>query len=196
MEIKNTKKALRKQYKALRQALPAPQLLYDSWAITTRLLVEIDWQKYQTFHVYLPMLQKHELNTYPLIYALWRNFPHLKICVPRVNIETQTLENLLFMPETPLQMEGFGQLEPITKTVVEPREIDIALVPLLVYDRRGYRVGYGKGYYDKFLPTCHPNVLKIGISQFSPIEKIEDVDEFDIQLDTFFTPKETYSSFV
>lgn len=182
------KKDLRKQFKALRSALPAPQLLYDSWAITARLLREIDWKQYHTLHIFLPMLQRHELNTFPLIHALWRDFPHLRVCVPRVNIQEQVLENLLFMPETRLVVESFGQLEPALPTFVPAQEVDIAVVPLLVYDKQNYRVGYGKGHYDKFLPTCSPNVFKIGISQFAPVEKITDVDAFDVRLDKIFVP--------
>ena len=64
--------------------------------------------------------------------------------------------------------------------------MDIAIVPLLAYDVLGYRVGYGKGHYDKFLPTCAPNVLKLGISQFQPIAKISDIDAFDVPLDRVF----------
>ena len=182
------KKDLRKKFKALRQALPAPQLLYDSWAITAHLLEAIDWKSYKALHIYLPMLQRHELNTYPLIYALWRDFSKLKVCIPRVDMQTQLLENLLFTPEMALQTEAFGQLEPIKPLPTPAQEIDIVLVPLLVYCRQGYRVGYGKGHYDKFLPTCSPNVLKIGISQFSPVDVITDIDVFDIPLDKIFTP--------
>jgi len=182
------KKALRQQFKALRKSLPPTLLLYDSWALCEKLLNEIDWQKYQTLHVYLPMLQRHELDTFPLIYALWRAYPQLKICVPRINIETQTLENLLFTQNTQLAPQSFGQLEPVEPILIAPQEIDIAIVPLLAYDVRGYRVGYGKGHYDKFLPTCHENVLKLGISQFAPIPEITDIDGFDVRLDKVFTP--------
>lgn len=182
------KKDLRKRFKALRQSLPAPQLLYDSWAITAHLLEAIDWKAYKALHIYLPMLQRHEVNTYPLIYALWRIFPHLRICVPRVNMQTQLLENMLFMPDMPLQSEAFGQLEPVLHLPAPAEEIEVAIVPLLAYCRQGYRVGYGKGHYDKFLPTCSPRVLKIGLSQFAPVDSITDIDAFDVKLDKIFMP--------
>lgn len=182
------KKDIRIQFKALRKTLPAPALIYDSWAITARLLEAIDWGKYHTLHIYLPILARHELNTYPLIYALWRDFPHLKVCVPRVDMQTQTLENIPFTPQTSLGIASFGLLEPLDSAPVSAHEVDVAIVPLLAYCRQGYRVGYGKGHYDKFLPTCSPDVLKIGISQFAPVEKITDTDAFDVKLDMIFTP--------
>jgi 5-formyltetrahydrofolate cyclo-ligase len=186
------KKDLRKKFKALRQTLPAPQLLYDSWAITARLLKEVAWQKYKALHIYLPMLQRHELNTYPLIHALWRDFPKLSINVPRVDMQTQTLENVLFVPETRLYVGDFGQYEPLDALPAPAREVEVAIVPLLAYSEAGYRVGYGKGHYDKFLPTCSADMLKIGISQFSPVAHIADTDGYDVRLDKVFTPIGSY----
>jgi 5-formyltetrahydrofolate cyclo-ligase len=181
--VNMTKKELRKQFKALRSALPPAQLLYDSWSITTRLLHEVNWAKYSTLHLYLPMLQRHELTTFPLIYALWRDYPHLRVCVPRVNVGENRLENLLLTSNTRLIVESFGQYEPADVLPVPAKEIDIAIVPLLAYDKRNYRVGYGKGHYDRFLPTCAPHIYTLGISQFAPVERIEDTDNFDIPLD-------------
>lgn len=183
------KKDLRKTFKALRKALPPSQLIYDSWAIHVQLLQVIDWGSYKNLHIYLPMLERHELNTYPLIYSLWREYPRLRISIPSVNIEKGIIENLYFAPQTMLEIASFGQHEPISALPAPNAEVDIAIIPLLAYCRQGYRVGYGKGHYDRFLPTCSPNILKIGISQFAPVEKITDIDEFDIKLDRIFTPK-------
>ena len=61
--------------------------------------------------------------------------------------------------------------------------IDVVFVPLLAYDKLGNRVGYGKGFYDKFLSECKPGVVKIGLSFFEPEELIEDLFETDVKLD-------------
>jgi 5-formyltetrahydrofolate cyclo-ligase len=61
--------------------------------------------------------------------------------------------------------------------------IDVVFVPLLAYDKQGNRVGYGKGFYDKFLSLCKPEVVKIGLSFFEPEDLIDDVFENDVKLD-------------
>jgi 5-formyltetrahydrofolate cyclo-ligase len=64
----------------------------------------------------------------------------------------------------------------------------MVLVPLLALDKSGHRVGYGKGFYDKFLAECRIRCQRIGISLFQPIDMIEDVGEDDITLTHCLTP--------
>lgn len=69
----------------------------------------------------------------------------------------------------------------------------MVLVPLLCIDREGYRVGYGKGFYDKFLARCRPDCKTVGLNYFPPVERIDDVAEHDIRLDHAVNPDEVYS---
>ena len=85
-----------------------------------------------------------------------------------------------------------GIVQPKTGSVLNPEDIDIVLVPLLIFDEDGYRVGYGKGFYDRFLKLCKPDVLKIGFCLFEPEKKIEDVNGYDIPLDICVTPNRVY----
>jgi 5-formyltetrahydrofolate cyclo-ligase len=83
-------------------------------------------------------------------------------------------------------------LEPVSNLQFPVSQIDLVLIPLLCFDKKGYRVGYGKGYYDRFLADCRPDVLKIGLSIFEPIEQIKDVDAYDIRLDFCITPNKIW----
>jgi 5-formyltetrahydrofolate cyclo-ligase len=74
-----------------------------------------------------------------------------------------------------------------------PEEIDLVFVPLLCVDKKGNRVGYGKGYYDKFLKECRRDIIKIGFSYFEPVEKIDDVNRYDVKLNYCITPESFYS---
>ena len=67
------------------------------------------------------------------------------------------------------------------------------MIPLLAFDKKGFRVGFGKGYYDKFLARCKPNVIKAGLSFFDPVDEINDISGFDIPLNFCITPKEIFS---
>ena len=64
----------------------------------------------------------------------------------------------------------YGIPEPVGGTEMMPAEIELIIVPLLVFDINGNRVGYGKGYYDRFLKSCSENALKVGVSFFEPVE--------------------------
>ena len=65
--------------------------------------------------------------------------------------------------------------------------IELMLLPLLAFDDMGYRVGYGKGFYDKLLHDCNLKMLKIGFSFFAATE-IDDLNDFDKKMDFCITP--------
>ena len=69
----------------------------------------------------------------------------------------------------------------------------MVFVPLLAFDKKGHRVGYGKGFYDKFLSECKPDAIKIGLSFFEPEELITDVFESDVKLDYCVTPNSIHA---
>lgn len=89
-------------------------------------------------------------------------------------------------------ISDWGIPEPAGGTVVKPTDFDIILLPLLAFDLQGNRVGYGKGFYDRYLALCRPDCLKIGISLFDPVELIEEVESHDIPLDIAICPTKLY----
>jgi 5-formyltetrahydrofolate cyclo-ligase len=86
----------------------------------------------------------------------------------------------------------YGISEPVDGMYMFPEEIDLVIVPLLAFDTHGFRVGYGKGYYDKFLKECRHDVVKIGFSYFDPVDMIDDINAFDVKLDYCITPQQIY----
>jgi 5-formyltetrahydrofolate cyclo-ligase len=66
------------------------------------------------------------------------------------------------------------------------------IIPLLAFDEKGYRVGYGKGFYDRYLKECREDCLKIGLSYFEAVPSVDDAAEFDVPLDFCITPQRTY----
>mgnify|MGYP003575184065 FL=1 len=86
-------------------------------------------------------------------------------------------------------MNEWGITEPVSGVEVLPEQLDIVLIPLLVYDKKGNRVGYGKGFYDRFLSECRSDAMKVGLSFFEPVDLISDANELDIPLDACISPK-------
>ena len=87
----------------------------------------------------------------------------------------------------------FSIREPLSTNTSDPRIFDVVFIPLLAYDKSGERVGYGGGYYDRFLLNTKKNVLKVGLSFFEPVDKILNVEEHDIKLDFVITPNIVYN---
>jgi 5-formyltetrahydrofolate cyclo-ligase len=95
--------------------------------------------------------------------------------------------------DTIFRTNKYGIEEPVDGIDMFTSEIDMVIVPLLCFDKKGNRVGYGKGYYDRFLKDCRKDCLKVGFSYFQPIEQVDDVNRFDVKLDYGITPDAIYA---
>lgn len=150
--------------------------------------VHLDFNGVKTLHIFLPITEKREPNTFLLIEWLAENHPEIKIIVPKADFETALMTHYEYLGIDDLQKNLYNILEP-QKGNLHNGAVDMVLVPLLVFDKLGYRVGYGKGFYDRFLQNL--NAQKIGISLSPAIDRIDDVNDHDIRLDYCITPTET-----
>jgi 5-formyltetrahydrofolate cyclo-ligase len=124
-------------------------------------------------------------------YLQFKN-PLLKVVITKVDIHGGQLAHYQYDQQIELIKNEYGIDEPKSGNKVTENEIDMVLIPLLAFDRKGYRVGFGKGYYDKFLSRCRKDVLKVGLSFFEPVDAIEDITGYDIPMDFCITPKENF----
>jgi 5-formyltetrahydrofolate cyclo-ligase len=188
------KKELRQKYKALRKQLSENELEEMSLAIVNKLLKLPIWEK-SYFHIFLPITEHQEVNTEFILHLL--SGKDKEIIISKSNFETRKMTHFLLTDNTKIKKNEYNIPEPVdgpeASGEVPPNKIDVVFVPLLAFDKKGHRVGYGKGFYDKFLSECKPDVIKIGLSFFDPEELITDVFEGDIQLDYCVTPNEVYS---
>ncbi|MCL9968052.1 MAG: 5-formyltetrahydrofolate cyclo-ligase [Aquirufa antheringensis] len=109
---------------------------------------------------------------------------------PRVTSAAEGTMEMVLAAE--FAISDWGIPEPVGGTIVIPTDFDIVLLPLLTFDLNGNRVGYGKGFYDRYLVNCRPDCLKIGISLFDPVDLIEEVESHDIPLDIAICPAKLY----
>ncbi len=93
---------------------------------------------------------------------------------------------------TIIKENKYGIPEPVSSQFTSSSILDIIFIPLLAYDQSGYRVGYGKGFYDRYLGNCDKDLFKIGLSPFEPIKSISNIDKFDVPLDICISPDQTF----
>lgn len=187
------KDELRKVYLQKRAALTDGEVAHRSFRICEIFFAHVELSRIKVLHSFLPLERSHEPDTWLILDKVQKEFPHIRICLPRVNRTTNSLENIYFEGLHQLERSEWGITEPRRGSVTESGSIDIVLVPLLAVDGRGHRVGYGKGFYDRFLADCRQDCLRIGLSIFDPVEAIDDVNEFDISLHHCVTPASFYT---
>lgn len=186
-----TKTELRRLFLPKRIALAAEERDALSLAIFKKFFEIEELFSKKCFHVFLPILRQNEVNTWPLIRLLWQHGK--KIVVPVSDFQNNALINYFLDENTPLRESKHGIPEPHDTELADNGLIEVVLLPLLAFDQQGYRVGYGKGFYDKFIGGLNRDVVKIGLSFFEAVEVIEDIGEWDISLDYCVTPERVYS---
>ncbi len=184
------KSALREQFKAKRKSLSAKDLL----KLNDLLLIQcqqLSFSGIQNCMTYWPIEQLNEPNTHLLSRYLMHMIPSLKLFYPVINDHHQ-MTAIEVNEDTVFETNEWGITEPKLGNIISPDAIDLIIVPLLIFDQNGYRVGYGKGYYDRFLANCKEDAIFLGISYFEPIQIIDDTNEFDIPLTIGITPEHIY----
>ncbi|MGE5521889.1 MAG: 5-formyltetrahydrofolate cyclo-ligase [Candidatus Dadabacteria bacterium] len=141
---------------------------------------------------FYPIEERMEINSILITdYLHFRN-PNLQICYPKTAITDNTMKAISCQADSIFEANAFNIPEPKDTEEVPPESLDLVIVPLLAFDLQGIRVGYGKGYFDRYLKQCRPDCLKVGLSYFPPVDRIEDTHEFDVPLDFCITPERAY----
>lgn len=191
-----TKSEARKHYRELRKALTQEEVLTKSKAILSLLFSRIPVHSYSIVHVFLPIEKNNEPDTHFIIETLQRDFPS-EIYISK-SLENGEMLHTPYSTATILKKNKWGIEEPTDLSQALTSEVffenfateDIlVLIPLLAFDKQGNRVGYGKGYYDRFLSHSGRNCTKMGISLLEPVGLISDADPHDIKMDCCITPE-------
>ena len=151
---------------------------------------KLDFSNINTLGSFYPMEKHNEPNTILLTSYLQQFIPNLIIAYPVIDKTSGTMQFHEATPE--LHLNSMGIYEPHQINLIPSNDIDCFLVPLLGFDLLGHRLGFGKGYYDKYFSTCHHPHHRIGISYFDPIPNIQDTHEFDVPLTHCITPWNSY----
>lgn len=157
-------------------------------AITAH-LQKLEWSDCRYLHVYRAIHKYNEPDMSDFTTWMRVNQPRVSVVVSRSNPLDNTMKHYIWNDETQFEANQWGVLEPVGGQEVNARLLDVVLVPMLVADIRGNRVGYGKGYYDRFLAQCRPDVKTIGISYFDVLDEMIDVGYWDVPLKNIITPE-------
>lgn len=183
------KPEIRRNYTTRRAKLSLLDVESLSLQIANNALKLPIWDK-TYYHIYLSILNKKEVNTEFLLHILQGK--DKSIIIPKTNFHTNTLTHILLEEHTKIELSSLGIPEPMSGLVVEPQLLDVVFVPLLAYDLSGNRIGYGKGFYDRFLSQCTSQAIFVGLSFFDPEPKLA-FGELDIPLHFCVTPRETFA---
>lgn len=185
-----TKKELRLKYQALRDALTTEQIDELSLELANQSLQLPIWS-HTNYHIFLSIIEKKEINTEYLLHIL--SGKDKNILLSKSNFSDESLTHYLLTDNTRIEKNAYNIPEPTGGIAVPDQQVDVVFIPLLAFDKTGQRVGYGKGFYDRFLELCRPDVVKVGLSLFDPEDTVSDVLKTDIPLDFCITPYKIYS---
>lgn len=184
------KQQLRTEYQSKRKVLSEDQIEDLSLAIANNTLKLPIWD-YTYYHIFLPIQHKKEVNTEYLLQVLQGK--DKEVVLSKSDFDSHEMQNILLTDNTKIKINPYGIPEPIEGIEVPYKNIEVVFVPLLAFDQKGNRIGYGKGFYDRFLAQCQPNTIKVGLSLFeAEVQSFEFVEPTDIPLDYCITPIKAY----
>jgi len=184
------KKEARSYFTNLREKMTIQEIDELSKKIHYHLISNFDFFQKRT-SIFLPIQEKKEINNFLLL----QKFQNTKtiFAAPVSDFKKNTLKHIVLdFKSEQIQKNKYNIPEPVYGNEILSSEFDIVLIPLMTFDKQGYRVGYGKGFYDKFLAECKNECLFIGLSLFDRIDRIDDINKYDIPLNYAITPDKIY----
>jgi 5-formyltetrahydrofolate cyclo-ligase len=186
INLNDNKQALKKKLLLQRKNLSSFDVFIKSWFAQENLLNSIFFSKSNVLGVYYPVL--NEVQTYRIIRKSL--LAKKKVCLPKL----QDGEIIFFSITTlnDLIAGKYNILEPLPNKNNICKDIDTVITPGIVFDKCGYRIGYGKGYYDKFLSKFSKQKISlIGLGyEFQIISEFIRYEPHDVKLDALITNKE------
>jgi len=185
----NKRNTMRKEILAARDTLPAEERQQKSRAISERLRALPEFAGAHNIFAYVSF--RSEVETLPLIaHCLSRG---VMVSVPLTLVkEHRLLPYAITDPDRDLIPGYCGILEPRqTLPLVEPASLEVVLTPGSVFDVKGGRLGYGGGYYDRFLQTAAPQALRLGLAFDLQVVAAVPLESHDQQLDYLITESRT-----
>ncbi|GAB5524485.1 MAG: 5-formyltetrahydrofolate cyclo-ligase [Roseivirga sp.] len=185
------KQDIRQQYLQERKLITAEQYAARCETVAQQAIALIRQSDTLRVHLFLPIKKNKEVDTWSIYHWLIDSTKHTPV-IPKTHFKENRLSHHPMTGKDELQESNYGIPEPSHGRTISPEDIDLIFVPLLAFDTSGNRVGYGAGFYDRFLTNCRKDVLKVGLAISTPLESLIETNEFDIPLDLCITHKKLY----
>ena len=185
------KKEARNYFKQKRHTISqSDKMRWDDLLLIQFQTIELPFVNYVLS--FYPIEQNNEVNTFLFTdYLHFRN-PNLHICYPKTNLNNGSMQAIVCSADSIFEANEFNIPEPLDNKVADPASLDLVIIPMLAFDEKGNRVGYGKGFFDRYLKESRDDCIKVGFSYFDALDSIDDANEFDVPLDFCITPQRTY----
>lgn len=181
------KRILRKRIQQQLSEITRPEYEHNSYEIAQRLFSEESWEQAEIIGVTISKVP--EVDTYQIIRKAWQE--NKQIVIPKCYPEDKTMSFRTLKAFNQLESVFYGLLEPIEKQTKEvPKQnIDLLIVPGLAFTRDGYRLGFGGGYYDRFLQDYHGKALSLAFN-LQLVSELP-IEQHDIPIKRIITAEET-----
>jgi 5-formyltetrahydrofolate cyclo-ligase len=180
------------EYRDKRNLLTPEKVNALSEQIFSLFFQNFDISKYKNVHFFKTITKMKEVNTDFFVNTIREKNIASNLITSVSDINSNLLTHYIVNKDTIYKENLFRIPEPTNGLKISENEIDLVLVPMFLFDEKGHRVGYGKGYYDRFLREVNDNCVKVGVNFFGPIDSIDDADQFDVELDYCITPEKVY----
>ncbi len=185
-----TKKELRTDMLEKRRNLSWQDVQIKSYQINETLLAHPSFSCAKIILLYLPI--KKEPNSLPIIKNAWKQEKQVLVPVTLPKEKSLLLSRLDSLKELSEGYHGIPEPKQSCIRPVNPLSVDLCLLPGVAFDQSGYRLGYGGGYFDRFLPTLRPDCLKIALAyDFQLVDSLEHFSH-DIPVDIIITESTVY----
>lgn len=180
-----SKNRLRSEYLRLLADYPKDKRSKNTYHLTDSLVNHALWKEHHS--IAITLARYPEIDTHAIIERGWTEGK--QIAIPKCRPKTREMDFYLYEEGMELETVYNGLLEPIPgkAKIINPKDIGLMVVPGLAYTSQGYRLGFGGGYYDRFLSSYSGVTLSIAFS-----EQVTDylpVESFDVPVDWLLTEK-------
>lgn len=177
------KQVLREVYLEKRKTLTQEEYQRRSNSVTNAAVALPKNSSLKYIHLFLPIGKQREVDTWPILQYLINSQRHSPV-VSTTNFKTKEMTHFLVDQSTEFKLDPYGIPSPINGKEISISEIDLVFCPLISFDRTGNRIGYGGGYYDRFLKDCRKDAKRVGLAITPPLDLIPYAEPHDLRLHT------------
>jgi 5-formyltetrahydrofolate cyclo-ligase len=184
------KNTLRKVYLEKRRFLSQAEYERRTQLLTAILINFVEARHLKSIHTFIPIKKNKEPDTFPFIQYLWSKRPEIEVVTTISDLDNPIMHHVGIRQHTSFLENKWGIPEPQDGTPYPIETIQCVLVPMITGSKSGHRIGYGKGYYDRFLQKCTKDTLFLGVNLGPLLEGNLFIDQYDIPMHYMITPFE------